>query len=335
MNFKVSIILPVYNVEKYLEECLNSAIGQTLEQIEIIAVDDGSTDNSSLILDKYAKKYNNIKVITQKNKGLSGARNTGLKHASGEYIYFLDSDDYIDINAMKNCYEIAKTNNLDIITFDAKTFIDGEYTGKPLNGNYSRYKLLDSEIRSGEDFYNYAIKKRGYRPPVWLNFYKLEFIRRNNLKFYEGLLHEDELFSFESFIKANKVMYIPQKYFFRRVRQDSIMTKKSTSRNVYSFITIAEEAYEFYKTNKCEFKEVTNENMLKQIQDFYSKAIGYCDLLDDIKEKENIREEIKLSIDKEKDIYCKRLNQQIYRPKYYYRKNNFISLIKNKLKQFL
>ena len=102
---KVSIVIPVYNVEKYLEECIESAIKQSLNDIEIICINDGSTDSSLEILKKYEKKYSNIIVISQENKGLSASRNVGIRKAKGKYIYFLDSDDFIDTNSMELCYK--------------------------------------------------------------------------------------------------------------------------------------------------------------------------------------------------------------------------------------
>lgn len=110
----VSIIVPVYNVEKYLARCLNSLIEQTLYEIEIICVDDGSTDNSPKILKQYADKYPNIKIITQTNKGLSAARNTGMNHAQGKYIGFVDSDDWIDKDFYEKLFYTAQKYNASI-----------------------------------------------------------------------------------------------------------------------------------------------------------------------------------------------------------------------------
>ena len=114
---KISVIIPVYNVEKYLKECLDSVINQTLKDIEIICVNDGSTDNSLNILENYAKKDNRIIVISQKNKGLSGARNTGLKYCSGEYVSFIDSDDYVSKDLFELTYNNAISNNSDLVIF--------------------------------------------------------------------------------------------------------------------------------------------------------------------------------------------------------------------------
>ena len=115
---KVSVIVPVYNVEKYLEKCLDSLVNQTLKEIEIIIVNDGSPDNSHKIIDKYTKKYKNIKAYLKENGGLSDARNYGLKKASGEYIAFLDSDDFVKEDMYQKMYEKAKSGNFDMIVCD-------------------------------------------------------------------------------------------------------------------------------------------------------------------------------------------------------------------------
>ena len=119
---KVSIVIPVYNVEEYLRRCLDSVVNQTLRDIEIICINDGSTDNSSHILAEYQSKENRLRVISQKNGGQSKARNAGLEVATGEYIYFLDSDDYIKTYALEKLYTIAKTNNLIFYILTVKSF---------------------------------------------------------------------------------------------------------------------------------------------------------------------------------------------------------------------
>ena len=121
---KVSVILPVYNVEAYLDEALYSLEEQTLKDIEIIAVNDGSTDNSLSILDKHALTDKRISIYSQKNKGLSGARNTGLNLCQGEYVYFMDSDDIIDKTALEECYNYAKKHDADVCLFDAEVFYE-------------------------------------------------------------------------------------------------------------------------------------------------------------------------------------------------------------------
>ena len=122
MNPQISVIVPIYNVEKYLAKCIDSIINQTLTNIEIILVNDGSTDNSRKIIDKYDKKDSRIKVIHKKNGGQGSARNAGLDIAKGEYIGFVDSDDWIDSNMYENLYNAAISNNADIVVCNRKVF---------------------------------------------------------------------------------------------------------------------------------------------------------------------------------------------------------------------
>lgn len=315
---KVSIIIPVYNVEKYLDECLKSAINQTLDNIDIIAINDGSTDNSLKILLDYEKKFNNIKVISQSNKGLSEARNKGLEIAKGDYVYFLDSDDYIDLNCIKDCYDYCEKYNLDIINFDAKSFKDDPNSQVELEEEYDRKKLLNSDVYSGEDFYNYLMENDSYRQPVWLNMYKREFLEKNKLYFYPGLIHEDELFTKLSYLKCSKIMYIPKQFFNRRVRSNSIMTTKINRSKVESLIIIAENIYDYLKMNRSSLKEETTNNVKKYCESLYSLALRRNELLDGSQvEKVELKEKIISSVKATEELYSFRLKIQAKLPQLY------------------
>ena len=124
---KVTVIIPVYNTEKYLAECIESAINQSLRDIEIILVDDASPDNAGKICDEYAAKDSRIKVIHQENQGVSAARNNGLEHANGEYVYFLDSDDMIEESFLEKAYNVAKANDSDLTVCDDRNFADRNF----------------------------------------------------------------------------------------------------------------------------------------------------------------------------------------------------------------
>ena len=139
---KLSIIVPVYNASKYLERCLDSVINQTLKEIEIICINDGSSDNSKTILENYAKKDNRIKIINQKNLGLSASRNKGIKYANGEYIFFVDADDWIELNTCEITYNFAKEKNLDLLLFGAKNIDDDGIT---YDDNYYNLSCFENE----------------------------------------------------------------------------------------------------------------------------------------------------------------------------------------------
>lgn len=312
-NIKVSIIIPVYNVELYLEECLESALNQTLDAIEIICINDGSTDNSSNILKKYSEKYNNIKVINQDNKGLSTTRNIGIKEARGEFIYFLDSDDYIELNTIEVCYREAKKYNLDIITFDANIFFDENIEINEWKEKYDRKEILNSNILNGQEFYILSNKKGIYYSPVWLYFYKKEFIEKNNLFFYEGIVHEDEIYTSTALIKANSIKYINQKFFNRRIRENSIMTSNISKDRIIGNRTIANETYKLYLNNNLDIE--LRDILISWIRVYYQNSIRFCDILNCYELKNEIVKEIK----ENKDILNFSLDMQINSPILYYR----------------
>ena len=219
---KVSVIVPVYNVEQYLEECLISLMNQTFKEFEVIAINDGSTDSSSKILEKYKNNIKNMRIFEQINSGLSAARNKGIKEATGKYILFLDSDDMLEETAIEKLYCLAEKNTTDLVIYDALAFDD--ITGKQNVKKYSRKEIYDKEVMTADEYFKYAHKKCIVAAP--LHFYKLDLIKKYKLEFKEGILHEDELFSMISYQYIKKVGYINEKLYLRRYRQNSIMTGK-------------------------------------------------------------------------------------------------------------
>lgn len=178
---KISIIIPVYNAEKYLEQCLESVITQSLKEIEIICVNDGSTDNSLQILEKYSRKDNRIIIINQENGGASKARNSALQIAKGEYCLNIDSDDWINEEYFKSLYNKAKSKNLDILISDMN-FIE-------LN-NESIYqkdlKILDTDLISGKEYIQIFLKENFYGY-TWNKLIKRELYTKNNIKYNEKI----------------------------------------------------------------------------------------------------------------------------------------------------
>ncbi len=223
---KVSIVIPVYNVEEYLRECLDSVINQTLRDIEIICINDGSTDNSADILAEYQNRENRLKVISQENGGQSKARNAGLEVATGEYIYFLDSDDYIKTNSLEKLYTIAKTNNLDIIYFDSEVIFENDI----LRNEFSEYSTIYNrkkeyaEVLSGKELFCKLVSDNAYVVQPCLQFAKREYLEEKNIRFFEGIIYEDNLYTFKSILQAERVVHSKDKLYVRRIRLDSTMT---------------------------------------------------------------------------------------------------------------
>lgn len=209
---KLSIIVPVYNVAEYLERCLNSLINQTLNEIEIICVNDGSTDNSLHILEKFAGLDKKIKIINQKNKGLSGARNTGIKLVQGEYFGFLDSDDWVDLDYFEKLYKRAKNCDADISLGD---FIrKGKFKHKiRLKLNKEEEFVGDNEKFYGSQFYHF--------PCVWNKIYKTS--KFNDLRFIEGIYFEDGPYTIQALHRANKVVTCCNTYLYYFVNPNSIV----------------------------------------------------------------------------------------------------------------
>lgn len=179
---KISIIVPVYNIEKYLNQCLKSLINQTLKSIEIILIDDGSTDSSGLICDEYSKKYSNIVVIHQKNQGQSCARNAGLRKATGEYVMFVDGDDWIRNEACEKLYLYAKRADADVVWADVLN-----EKNKKMRKKAFRFHNFN-KIITGEEFLIDSIDSNSYDIVPWLKILKRDFVINNKLFFLEGCL---------------------------------------------------------------------------------------------------------------------------------------------------
>ena len=202
---KVSVIIPVYNTEKYLRECLDSVINQTLRDIEIICVDDGSTDGSSAVLEEFAAKDHRVAVIKKGNGGQSSARNRGMLSATGEYIYFLDSDDYIRIDALEQLYRISKNNQLDILLFSGKSFYESSELEKTFpdfgQENYQRKEITHVAV-TGSEMMLRMLEKHRFLPNVYFMLINREYLEKSGVVFYEGIIHEDELFTPLAIVKA-------------------------------------------------------------------------------------------------------------------------------------
>lgn len=249
----VSIIVPIYNVERYLAECLDSLVNQTLQDIEIICVNDGSPDNSADIVRKYMQADSRIKLIEQENRGLSGARNAGLKVAKGEYVYFMDSDDWLEHDAMDVCYQKAIRGNVDVVLFDALSFVDGvEKCSEEIQNDYDRSKRLQSyanQVMPAKQLFKQMVQSGAMRASACLNFIRRDLLVKNDLTFEEGLIHEDELFTPQLYALASTMMYIPRMFFHRRVRSGSIMTSVKKEKTLLTLSHIIAELCAFAKNH--------------------------------------------------------------------------------------
>ena len=251
----ISVIIPVYNVEPYLRECLDSVVQQKYDSYEVICVNDGSSDNSLKILEEYREKYSKVRVFTKENGGLSSARNYGLLKAIGKYIYFLDSDDKLaDDYCLSFLVAQMEENDLDVLYIDGKSIFEEEYIGK----NRAFYQKAYQRQRS-YGIYNHGyelladfVRNADYYVQSSLQCLRKEYVEENKLTFVDGLLYEDNIFTFKGMMLANKVMHINKVVFLHRIRNGSIMQSKSEFKNFYSLYVTYQELICFCN---CEVKE--------------------------------------------------------------------------------
>lgn len=248
----LTVIMPVYNTGRYLKECLDSLINQTLKEIEIICVNDASTDNSYEVLMEYAQKDDRIKIINNEiNAGQSVCRNTAMNYINGKYTVFMDSDDKIELDAYEKLYDFAEKYNDDIVVYDALRF-----------NNYGKVwpSILHSKAISGEIVYNSSIlehKELVYDTLSWDKFIKSDFLKELNPKFIEGLLYQDIPFSMELFLNAKSIGIYPEPKYYWRVRGGSVTNKIDRERNISNRIFVTNKVFELLEA-KEEYKPLLN-----------------------------------------------------------------------------
>ena len=260
---KVSIIVPVYNVEKYINRCLDSLVNQTLKEIEIIVVNDESPDNSEEIIIEYQKKYNNIKYYKKTNGGLSDARNYGIKYASGEYIGFVDSDDYVNLAMFEKLYEKAHKENFDIVACNVDMV--------------SEDGASIQSVKSGlKDFNNIKEAMINIYPSAWNKIYKKELF--NKILFKKGIWFEDVEFIYRllPYIKAVGVIEDELYYY---VQRDGAITKTYDER-LFDYIKNWNGIIEYYKKNnyyKTYYKELEYCYVRYLYATFIKQSLNYKD----------------------------------------------------------
>jgi hypothetical protein len=232
----ISIVVPVYNVEKYLKECLDSLVNQTLDSYQIIIVNDGSTDSSLDIINEYKNNYNDlIKVIDQKNGGLSSARNSGIKFAEGKYLAFIDSDDFVEIDMYKKMIDIAEKEICDVVLCDIEFYW----------GNKEDKNFIMKGLRNN----NEEIKKRALLSPLfaWNKIYKKEYFDKYKIAFEKGVWYEDLEVTTFLLASATKIGYLNETMVHYRQREDSIMG--TTSIRVKEIYHVLERVYRRFEAN--------------------------------------------------------------------------------------
>ena len=247
----VSVVIPIYNVETYLERCLASIIRQTLRALQIICVIDGSQDGSSGIAHRFAQHDSRIMVIEQQNMGQSAARNHGLAEARAPYVYFMDGDDELDTSALETLARFAQENDLDAVLFDAdciyeedrhaaagtQVTIAEEPSRIPFGvGNYHRAGTYPQTC-AGIELLGAMRSNCEFSPSVPLQLSRREHLLEHRLAFHRGVIHEDNAFTTLNLAFAERVGYLRQPFFKRRIRPGSTMTRKEAFDNAYGYYT--------------------------------------------------------------------------------------------------
>lgn len=256
---KISIIFPVYNVEYYIEEALDSLVNQTIfEDIEVIIVDDESSDKSRYLINRYSQDYDNINIIRQKNSGVSAARNHGMEYANGEYIHFMDSDDFMLYDTCEKLYDFAKKGDYDIVLGNFLKYND-EKTWQTLIGEYV-YENLDKPM---ENIRLKDFTKLTWDMFVWNKIYRNDFLKKHAVKFAEGLVSQDNIFSIEVLYKASEIGVLPDFVYCWRYRdKGSSITQTKNLKRAKDIIQVYHAVNDFVKENITE-KEIIAKKYLK------------------------------------------------------------------------
>lgn len=255
---RVSFIIPVFNCEKYIERCLKSIRRQGLNSYEIVVVDDGSTDSTPDICNRAASEDSRIHVIHQENRGISAARNAGILLARGNYIAFLDSDDYYCDQTIQELLRKAEEKELDIVCGDYTEISDSQIIEK-------NRTCLRSDIMDGETFLGLALEQNAMPMPVWLSLYRRNFILECNLFFKDGFNHEDELWTPQAYVLARRVQYVPVNFYGYYIHCDSITHSKKRDKIAGFIIPISHELKELSKTLKNEKTKAYLQNNIVSI----------------------------------------------------------------------
>lgn len=268
--YSVSVIIPIFNGEKFLKKCLDSICKQTLDNIEIICINDGSTDNTLSILEKYSSKDQRIKIISTENNGQGSARNAALNCAEGEYIAFVDADDWIDHDALDLLYNDAKSRNLDLLFYQMMNYMDysKDYVETDL---YNHVCFEKNGIDENIIFNSNDTKDFLFEIPVCpvSKLYRRDFLEEHNLRFTEGMFFEDNDFFYKLYFKCQKAGFLKKHLYYRRRHKDSVT--QIIDKRKFDIIYAANDILDVFKANGmydvCK-KDVINHTFLMVVEWF-------------------------------------------------------------------
>jgi len=275
-NLKLSIIIPVYNVEKYVEKCVRSCENQDIpkEDYEVIVVNDGSPDGSLAIVERLAEEYSNIKVISQENGGLSAARNTGMRNATGDYYMFVDSDDWIAENCLNSMVGKLRDEEPDALAICAANIINGV--------PQRRRSYPDTTPIAGRD-----LLKRGVAHCAPFSIWKAEFLRSHNLTFYEGIFHEDAEFTPRAYYLAKKVSFIDDIIYFVYQNPTSITRSVNPKKSFDLVNVVCPHLSEFAKSVEEPYKYLFYNEVGQEMNNAMANILGAS-----VEQKEQLNKDI-------------------------------------------
>ena len=251
METRISVIIPVYNVEKYIAECISSVTSQSFDGCEVVCVDDGSSDGSLTVMQGLAEADPRIKVFSQKNCGQSMARNNGLSHACGKYVIYLDSDDLLLPGSLQKLWDAAEEDSLDTVYFDATSFCEDESCSAKAEGYRGFYNRKHDYpgVWEGHDLMSAMFRNSDYIVSPCLQMARRDFLIENGCDFRRGIIHEDNLYTFKTMLSARRCGYLKEILYSRRVRPESIMTQKVSARHVYGYFICYLEMKDFLRSS--------------------------------------------------------------------------------------
>ena len=311
----LSIVVPVYNVEKYVAECLESLL--QLDDAEIIVVNDGSSDSSLEVVVGIQQRNKNIKVITQENAGLSAARNSGLMACTGDYVYFVDSDDIANDFGVSEAYDYAKKKNLDIAQCHIEVFKDGAFNERHLFRDV-RYRK-NSEILNGDKYFKKYVRSGEFPIPVFSNIYKRSYLLKHDLCFLNGVIHEDVEWVPRVFSMAGDVAFLNKTICYYRIREGSITNEQMLSkgsRSLDSLLVILKR----YTDNDFTKKYFNNNKSLKKL--WIVKI--YLDALKEVKRQRENGFDNADKIDLLNSLALKELGFRYYMPELIRKRRKFL-----------
>jgi len=311
----LSIVVPVYNVEKYVAECLESLL--QLDDAEIIVVNDGSSDSSLEVVVGIQQRNKNIKVITQENAGLSAARNSGLMACTGDYVYFVDSDDIANDFGVSEAYDYAKKKNLDIAQCHIEVFKDGVFNERYLFRDV-RYRK-NSEILNGDKYFKKYVRSGEFPIPVFSNIYKRSYLLKHDLFFLNGVIHEDVEWVPRVFSMAGDVAFLNKTICYYRIREGSITNEQMLSkgsRSLDSLLVILKR----YTDNDFTKKYFNNNKSLKKL--WIVKI--YLDALKEVKRQRENGFDNADKIDLLNSLALKELGFRYYMPELIRKRRKFL-----------